>query len=146
MASNVHLTLALVFTLTQSLGAFGQQATRTQTKHKQAATQSTCGDVTGEFRETPKAGVANVICFTTGFNVRRDACWQQLAEYYYNVAPEPGVKIQHVYFVEVPKGTKPIRTLAELKNSSFKHKTLLEFTVNMTTEKFTSKKYPFAAK
>lgn len=146
MASTIYLALALAFTLAQSLEASRQQATHTQTKYKQPATQPTCGDVTGEFRETSKAGVANVICFTTGFNTRRDACWQQLAEYYYNVAPEPGVKIQHVYFVEVPKGAKPIRTLAELKNSSFKQKTFFECTVNMTTEKFTFKKYPFATK
>ncbi len=134
------IILAFILTLITNLNLFAQSPARIKAKH------TNCGATVAEYRETPKAGVANVICPTTGFNTRNDACWQELAEYYYNVVPEPGVKIQHIYFVEVPKGTKPIRTLAELKSSPFKQKTFFECTVNMATEKFTFKNYPFAAK
>lgn len=135
-----RLCVIIIFTLVQNLPLFAQSTTSSKPNH------TSCGGVIAEYREPPKAGIANVICPTVGFNTRNKLCWQELAEYYYNVAPEPGVKIQHVYFVEVPKGTKPIRTLAQLKKSSFIRNTFFECTVNMTTEKFTFKEYPFATK
>lgn len=138
MTRENYIILAFIITQNSSLSAQPSKITK--------SSYPNCGSITAEYRETPKNGIANVICLTTGFKIYEDLCWQELAEYYYNVAPEQGVRIQHVYFIEVPKGTKPIRTLIELKRSPFKQKTFFECTVNMSTGIFTFKKYPFTTK
>ncbi|RZJ91606.1 MAG: hypothetical protein EOO60_07755 [Hymenobacter sp.] len=145
MIRNIHSIIILALITTQNLNPFGQSPAQSKSKHKTLVTAPYCGDI-NEYRETPQGGIANVICLTTGFDTHKDACWQYLAEYYYNVAPEPGVKIQHIYFVEVPKGTKPIRSLAELKNSPFKQKTFFKCTYSANTGDFTFKNYPYASK
>ena len=62
----------------------------------------------------------NVLCFITGFDVGNELCWDDLAEYYYNIAPRrAGINNQYSYFAIIPRGasTASIKTLRDLKSS-----------------------------
>jgi len=99
-----------------------------------------------EFRETPQHGTANVICFVTAFDERKNKQWEELAEYYYNVVPNEGVKIQRIYFVKAPKGIAPICSLHALKKSDFISKTFFVCVYDVTRQKYSFARYPFRKK
>lgn len=57
---------------------------------------------TYEVREPAVAGQANVFIGVAKWNAATEACWDNLAEYYYNIAPDADVTLQKAYFIAEP--------------------------------------------
>lgn len=57
---------------------------------------------TYEVRARAVAGQANVFIGVAKWNAAEEACWDNLAEYYYNIAPDADVTLQKAYFITEP--------------------------------------------
>jgi hypothetical protein len=57
---------------------------------------------TYEVREPAVTGQANVFIGVAKWNAATEVCWDNLAEYYYNITPAAGVTLQKAYFIAEP--------------------------------------------
>ena len=118
-------TLQIIFLLALSLDLHAQSKSKhhtvISTQKKLKATPCHWAAVE-EKHERVSKNMDNVLCFVTGFETTNEACWNELPEYYYNIAPNrPGVEKQYSYIALIPKGTSiaSIKTLNDLKSSPY---------------------------
>lgn len=117
--------IQIIFLLTLSFDLHAQSKSRyhtiipTQKKFKATPCHWTTLE---EKHERVSKNMDNVLCFVTGFDANNKACWDELPEYYYNIAPNrPGVEKQYSYIALIPKGAPiaSIKTLNDLKSSPY---------------------------
>jgi hypothetical protein len=95
-------------------------------------------------KEHAKDSLTNWFWVLQNFDTSKTTCWDELAELYFNMAPDTLTSLQHSYFILVGKEEKQISNLQQLLNSdSLKKKVIGLHKYGRGIKSFEFQPYPF---